>query len=90
MPPTPWPKTQEKLDFCAIWPLEGQEWVQNDATRCGITFHTRQDPSWKLDFWTIFEGYYPDSDIFLCNPTFVSDLGQSISAKVSIWTVARS
>ena len=78
----------ENFDFCAIWPLEGREWLQNDATRCGITFHTRQDPSWKLDFGTIFERC-PDSDIFLSNPTFVSDLGQSVSAKVSIWTVAR-
>ena len=30
--------------------------MQNDATGCGIIFHTRQAPPQKLDFSSIFAG----------------------------------
>ncbi len=44
------------LDFLDLWPLGGQECVQNDATGCGIIFHTRQAPPQKLVFSSIFAG----------------------------------
>ena len=42
------------LNFLDLWPLGGRECVQNDATGCGIIFHTRQAPPQKLDFSSIF------------------------------------
>ena len=43
------------FDFWPIWQLGGREWVQNDATGCGIIFHTRKTHSQKLDFLTFFD-----------------------------------
>ena len=42
------------FDFLDFWPLGGRECVQNDATGCGIIFHTRPAPPQKLDFSSIF------------------------------------
>ena len=44
------------FDFLDFWPLGGRECVQNDATGCGIIFHTRPAPPQKLDFSSIFAG----------------------------------